>query len=70
MSQREIAQAAGKLTAANRYNHPPEQRDAARRDLATARIAAYVERVLHDAPELTREQRERIAALLRPVNAR
>ncbi|MGI8701633.1 MAG: hypothetical protein ACR2JU_10600 [Nocardioidaceae bacterium] len=36
----------------------------ASRDLAAAKLAAYVERVVSNAPPLTIEQRDRIAALL------
>jgi hypothetical protein len=39
----------------------------ARADLAEAKIADYVERVLAEAPPLTDEQRTRLAELLRPV---
>lgn len=39
----------------------------ARRDLAEANIAAYIERVLAEAPPLSDEQRTRLAELLRPV---
>lgn len=39
----------------------------ARRDLAAEKIAQYVERTVSSAPPLTDEQRDRIAALLRPV---
>lgn len=38
----------------------------ARRDLAEAKIADYVERVLANAPPLTSEQKTRLARLLRP----
>lgn len=40
---------------------------AARRDLKAARLADYVERVVAEAPPLTDEQRDRIAALLKPT---
>ena len=46
----------------------PNREDTAR-DLATARIAEYVTRVVDAAPPLTPEQRDRIAALLRPAGA-
>nr|WP_298984780.1 hypothetical protein [uncultured Micrococcus sp.] len=42
----------------------------ARRDLAAAKLDAYVKRVLAEAPPLTDAQRDRIAALLRPTKAR
>ena len=47
----------------------PELIDA-RRDLAAAKLDAYVKRVLAEAPPLTDAQRDRIAALLRPTKAR
>lgn len=39
----------------------------ARRDLRAARLADYVERVVSIAPPLTDEQRDRVAALLKPT---
>ncbi|WP_339619860.1 hypothetical protein [uncultured Salinibacterium sp.] len=36
----------------------------ARRDLAAANLEQYIERVVSDAPPLTSDQRDRIAALL------
>jgi hypothetical protein len=36
-----------------------------RRDLAAARLADHVERVISTAPPMTDEQRDRIAAILR-----
>lgn len=41
---------------------------AARRDLAAAKLADYVARVVAEAPPLTAEQREYIAAQLRPTS--
>ncbi len=59
--------ARGRLGAVVRH-HPgrPDLHDDARRDLAAARIADYIARVTADAPPLTSEQRDRLAALLRP----
>jgi hypothetical protein len=45
---------------------PPEQVEAARADLAAANISAYIRRVIEAAPPLTPEQRNRLAAILRP----
>jgi hypothetical protein len=39
---------------------------AARAAYAEAKLAAYIEKVVSDAPDLTDEQRERLAVLLRP----
>ncbi len=47
-----------------RWGHA--DKDEARRDLLASNVEAYVSRVLADAPPLTNEQRERIAALLAP----
>lgn len=38
---------------------------AARRDLAAAKLADYIERVVSEAPDLSTEQREKLAQLLR-----
>ena len=38
-----------------------------RRDLAAARLEEYVQRVVDEFPPLTNEQRNQIAALLRPA---
>lgn len=54
--------------AANRRHHPNKDHTEARRDLAAANIAAYVARVVDQAPPLTADQADRIAALLRPAN--
>ncbi|WP_144819488.1 hypothetical protein [Micrococcus luteus] len=42
----------------------------ARRDLAAAKLDAYIKKVVAEAPPLTDAQRDRIAALLRPTKAR
>jgi hypothetical protein len=49
-----------------RYHGPdaPEVADA-RRDLAAANLAAYIEKTVSNAPPLTAEQRDRLALLLR-----
>lgn len=39
----------------------------AKQDLAASKLAQYVERVVAEAPPLTTEQSDRIAALLRPA---
>ena len=41
----------------------------AQRNLAAERLAAYIEQVVAAAPPLTPEQRDRLAALLRPIPA-
>jgi len=45
----------------------PDELTQARSELATANIAAYVDKILSAAPPLTDEQRTRLAELLRPV---
>jgi hypothetical protein len=45
----------------------PEAETQARRELAEAKIADYIRRVVDAAPPLTDEQRTRLAELLRPV---
>lgn len=45
----------------------PDAELEARRNLATEKIAEYIQKVLAAAPELTDEQRTRLAELLRPV---
>ena len=45
----------------------PTAETEARRDLAEAKIADYVQRVLAASPPLNDEQRTRLAELLRPV---
>lgn len=41
----------------------------ARKDLAAAKIAAYIERTLAEAPPLSAEQRSQLASILAPVVA-
>jgi hypothetical protein len=53
---------------ANTVKADPTNADAiadARRELKAARLAAYIERVVDEAPVLTGEQRDRLALLLR-----
>jgi hypothetical protein len=45
---------------------PPDER---RRDAAATRLADYIKATVDAAPPLTAEQRERLAALLRPFPA-
>ena len=49
-----------------RYKNPGAE-TAARRELAEAKIAAYVQKALEAAPPLTDEQRGRLTELLRPA---
>ncbi len=58
----ELRHAVAKAGAAVRWRGPDA--DEARRALAAERIAAYVERVLADAPPLDADQRTRLSLLL------
>jgi len=53
---------------ANLYRKPkpptPAEVAAARAELATAKISAYIKRIVDEAPPLTAEQRERLVGLL------
>jgi len=64
-SQRRYLQA--KHAAAVRWGKPNQTETA--RDLAAAKLADYIARVVDAAPPLTPEQRDRLALLLRPVDA-
>lgn len=55
-----------RLAAATRH-HPEVDTDDMRRDLRTAVAEQYITRLVAAAPPLTDEQRERLAALLRPA---
>lgn len=57
---------AARAGAAARWADPVTAENA-RRDLAAARLAEFVKRVVDAAPPLTPAQRSRIAALLAPV---
>ena len=47
--------------------HHPDQIEDRRRDLAEAKIADYIEKILAEAPPLTDAQRTALAELLRPA---
>lgn len=59
------------LTARNRLaaavRHHPDKVEVRRRELAEAKIADYIEKVLAQRPPLTDDQRNRLAELLRPA---
>jgi hypothetical protein len=50
-----------------RKDSTPQAIETARRNFATEKIAAFVQKVLAEAPPLNDEQRTRLAELLRPV---
>jgi hypothetical protein len=66
MASRALA-ARNKLANTARHSDDPSKIAKARADLAEAKIADYVEKILAEAPPLTHEQRTRLAELLRPV---
>jgi hypothetical protein len=54
------------------HRHHPDDTDAidaARRDLKAARAEDYVRHLVESAPPLSPEQRDRLAALLRPTSS-
>jgi hypothetical protein len=55
------------LKSAKARRQAQEDRAQERADLAEAKLAGYIERMLAEAPPLTDEQRTRLAELLRPV---
>ena len=59
-----VLQARSRLGVASRVG-TSDERESARRDLAAEKIAAYVERVVSEAPPLTPDQRARITSILR-----
>lgn len=61
----ELASAHGTLAALKRHHPNSPDVEHATRDLAAAKLAAYVRKVVDAAPPLTPEQRDRIAVLLR-----
>lgn len=63
-SQAQVCTHAGRL-ASSRRHHPDRDTTTLERDLAAARIAAYAEKVLADAPPLTPAQVDRLATIFR-----
>lgn len=61
------ASVAGLSRAVRNGERPPADLAAAKRDLAAANIAAYIEKVVAQAPPFTREQVDRLRVLLEPV---
>lgn len=59
----EVLKARAALGVASRRGDDEAATDA-RRDLAAAKIAAYIEKVVADAPPLTDEQRDRLSAII------
>lgn len=61
-----LASAHGRVAALKRH-HPaePARATTAERDLAAAKLAAYIDKVVAEAPPLTPAQRGRLAVLLR-----
>jgi hypothetical protein len=66
VSSLSVNQARARRAGLSRGQHPdPERIRAAKRDLEAAKLEAYVQRVVAEAPPLTQEQASRIAGLLR-----
>lgn len=63
-SQESLAVITGRLSAARRH-HPDRDTTDLEREVVEARIAAYAEKVLADAPPLTPAQVDRLAAIFR-----
>lgn len=66
MSANDLLSSKSALGVASRSGDPARIIDA-RREHAAVKIQTAIERVLAEAPPLTDEQRDRIAALLRPA---
>jgi hypothetical protein len=66
----DVASARARVAVLCRHHPESGERIAdARRDLAAKKLAAYISRVVAEAPPLTPEQRTRLAALLSPASA-
>jgi hypothetical protein len=63
-SNTEVLSLRGKLAAKERF-YPGSDHSSLQRELKAANLAAYVERVVSEAPPLTPEQLDRVAGLLR-----
>lgn len=61
-----LAKARSQVAVAHR-RHDPEAIEVARQDFATEKIAAYIEKVVSQAPPLTPEQVDRLRVLLEPA---
>lgn len=64
----EVAKTRSRVAVASRRGDTLSLADA-RRDLAAAKIADYIERVVGEAPDLSGQQRDRLALLLRGSDA-
>lgn len=60
-----VYDARSRLAVASRRGGDPKARAEARRDLAAAKIAQYVTKIVAEAPPLSDEQAAKIAGLLR-----
>lgn len=63
--QTRVPKAKSRLAVGIRLQKGPEEIEAARADLAAAKLEAYVARVVAEAPPLSPDQIDRVAALLR-----
>lgn len=65
----DVARERGRVGSLAAAGASPARLEEARVDLAAARLAEHIRRVVDAAPPLTPEQRERLALLLRPAGA-
>ena len=69
--QSQVPSKKARVAALTRYvnngERPPEDLEDAKTDLAAANIAAYIDKVLREAPALRDEQKTALAELLKPA---
>ncbi len=61
-----VTKARSAVATSIRYGHDPARIEAARRDLAEAKLERHIREIVDSAPPLTDEQRSRLALLLSP----
>lgn len=61
-----VKSAQGRVAYASRRDQPPEALRSAKEELAAAKLERYIRDAMASATPLTDEQRDRLAALLRP----
>ena len=65
MALTKAQQARNRVGTYARHRPGSPEHEAARRELAAEKLAAYIRRVVDEAPPLSPEQRDRLAVLLR-----
>ena len=68
MGARSLTARAQLGSVARRHRDDPQRIAEARRELAVAKIADFIESVVDSAPPLSEAQRDRLAVLLRPTD--